>query len=117
MESARTSESIVAKVGAAQADATAAAAAIARITEVVDRISSIQITIAGAVEEQTATTGEMVRNVDEIAAGSADVTRSISGVADDAGRTTHDAERTAAAAAAVATTAGRLDAELRKFRV
>ncbi|MEH3075153.1 MAG: methyl-accepting chemotaxis protein [Quadrisphaera sp.] len=116
-ESARTSEGIVAKVAAAQQDAIAASAAITQISDVVDRISALQATIASAVEEQTATTREMVRNIDEIANGSTDVTRSISAMATEADLTTGDAGTAAATAQRVAAAAVSLETELRKFTV
>ncbi|PRY15235.1 methyl-accepting chemotaxis protein [Kineococcus rhizosphaerae] len=116
-ESARTSEGIVAKVAAAQRDAAAADHAIRTIRGVVERISDLQSTVASAVEEQTATTREMVRNVDEIAIGSADVTRSITSIAQDVNLTTEVAQQTAGTADRVASAAAALEDELRKFTV
>ncbi|WP_432511466.1 methyl-accepting chemotaxis protein [Kineococcus sp. SYSU DK001] len=116
-ESARTSEGIVVKVTAAQRDAAAADAAIRTIRGVVERISDLQATVASAVEEQTATTREMVRNVDEIAVGSADVTRSISSMAHDVNLTTDVAQQTSGTAGRVAAAASALEDELRKFTV
>ena len=47
----------------------------------IDRISQISTTIATAVEEQSATTGEMARNVTEAANGASTIASNISGVA------------------------------------
>ncbi len=50
---------------AIQADTQAAQEAIAQITGIIERINEFQTTIAGAVDEQSATTGEMNRNMSE----------------------------------------------------
>lgn len=47
----------------------------------VNEISTIQTTIAAAVEEQTATTQEMSRNVTEVAQGAQQIAENIGGVA------------------------------------
>ncbi|WP_432571695.1 methyl-accepting chemotaxis protein [Kineococcus sp. SYSU DK005] len=70
-QTARATEDIGRRVGSIQADTAGAVTAIASITEVIGRINDLQTTIASAVEEQTATTGEMSRSIAE-AAGSAD---------------------------------------------
>jgi hypothetical protein len=54
---------------------------IREISEVITRINEFQTTIAGAVEEQTATTNEMGRNVAEAARGTQEIAATISGVA------------------------------------
>ena len=66
-ETARATEEITQRVGAIQADAAGAVDAIGQIGTVVARISDSQTTIAAAVEEQTATTQEMNRNVADAA--------------------------------------------------
>ncbi len=68
-ETAKATEDIVGRVQALQADSAGAAAAISEIDSVISRINDLQATIAAAVEEQTATTGEISRNVSETAAG------------------------------------------------
>ncbi len=80
-ETARATEDIAQRVGTIQTDTTAAVAAIGRIGEIVTRIKDVQSTIAGAVEEQTATTSEMSRNVTEAATGSGEIARTITAVA------------------------------------
>jgi methyl-accepting chemotaxis protein len=64
-ETSRATEGIVGQVQAIQADTNAAREAIAQITGIIERINEFQTTIAGAVEEQSATTGEMNRNMSE----------------------------------------------------
>ena len=80
-ETARATDDISRRVEAIQTDTAGAVAAIAEIAAVIQQISDFQVTIAGAVEEQTATTAEMGRNVAQAAAASGDIAGNISGVA------------------------------------
>ena len=77
-ETARATEDISRRVEAIQADTTGAVAAIG---EIIARINTYQLTIASAVEEQTATTNEMNRSVSEAATGSAEIAHNVSTVA------------------------------------
>ena len=54
---------------------------IGRISQIIASINDYQVTIASAVEEQTATTNEMSRSVVEAAAGSGEIAQNITGVA------------------------------------
>ncbi|MGI5183482.1 methyl-accepting chemotaxis protein [Dactylosporangium sp. CA-152071] len=81
-ETARATEDIARRVEAIQADTTGAVAAIEQISQVIGRISDFQTTIASAVEEQTATTGEMSRSVAEAAAGVGEIAANMTGVAE-----------------------------------
>ncbi|MEV4278440.1 methyl-accepting chemotaxis protein [Actinoplanes xinjiangensis] len=92
-ETARATEDIARLVKAIQSDSHNAVGAISRIGEVVARISDFQTLIAAAVEEQTATTSEMSRNVAEVADSSADIATNIAGVAGAVGATTTIATR------------------------
>ncbi|WP_432501409.1 methyl-accepting chemotaxis protein [Kineococcus arenarius] len=108
-QTARATESIVQRVNATQTDASAAAGAIGQITEVIARIDGLQATIAAAVEEQSATTAEMVRNVSEVSTGSQEIAVNISGIAAAAEQTTAGAGRTATTAQQVSRAAGELN--------
>ncbi|GAA3177325.1 hypothetical protein GCM10010531_33760 [Blastococcus jejuensis] len=79
-ETAKATEDIARRVQAIQGDTTAAVAAIEEISTIVAQISDRQTTIASAVEEQTATTNEMSRSVQEAAGGSTDIAANITGV-------------------------------------
>ena len=68
-ETARASEDISQQIETIQADTGSAVAAISQITAIINQINDIQNTIASAVEEQTATTNEMSRNISEGAKG------------------------------------------------
>jgi methyl-accepting chemotaxis protein len=81
-ETAKATEDIAQRVEAIQADGQRAVEAISEITRIIASINDYQVTIASAVEEQTATTSEMNRNINEAAEGSADIAGSIGGVAE-----------------------------------
>ncbi len=81
-ETARATEDIARRVEAIQADTTGAVDSIARIAGIVAQINDHQMTIASAVEEQTATTNEMSRGLAEAATGSGEIAANITGVAD-----------------------------------
>lgn len=79
-ETARATEEIGHKISTIQADTSEAVSAIGEICDVINRVNDISTSIASAVEEQTATTNEMARNIAEVARGSTDITKSIAGV-------------------------------------
>ena len=87
-ETARATEDIARRVEAIQADTTRAVAAIGGISGVIGQINDFQLTIASAVEEQTATTSEMSRSVQEAASGSTEIATNITGVSTAASATT-----------------------------
>jgi methyl-accepting chemotaxis protein len=78
---ANATEEIGQKIEAIQGDTKGAVAAIGQITAVINQINDISSTIASAVEEQTATTSEMTRNIAEAAIGATSIVENISGVA------------------------------------
>ena len=80
-ETARATEDISKRVEAIQADTAGAVEAIGQISAVIGEINDFQATIAAAVEEQTATSNEMNRNVAEAASGTRDITAAIGGLA------------------------------------
>jgi methyl-accepting chemotaxis protein len=92
-ETAKATEDISQKIEAIQSDTRGAVAAIAQISNIINHINDIQSTIASAVEEQTATTNEMTRNVAEGAKGTEDIARNITGVAEAAQDTSAGAAR------------------------
>ena len=80
-ETAKATEDIGSKIDAIQGDTRSVVGAIGEISQIIDKINTIQTTIAGAVEEQTATTNEMSRSVSEGARGVSEIARSIATVA------------------------------------
>lgn len=80
-ETSRATEDIAARVEAIQTDTAGAVTAIEEITRIIASINDFQLTIASAVEEQTATTNEMSRNVADAASGTGEIAANITGVA------------------------------------
>ena len=83
VETAKATDEIRARVTAIQADTGSAVTAIEEISQVIDRISELQSTIGSAVEEQTATTQEIARNVSEAAVGTSEIAENVATLARD----------------------------------
>ncbi len=114
-ETARATEDISHKIEAIQGDTKGAVQAIKQIGEVIDQINDISNTIAGAVEEQTATTNEISRNVAEAAKGSLEIAQNITAVAQAAASTTEGASNTQQAAADLSRIAAELQSLVGQF--
>ncbi|MCB2412902.1 methyl-accepting chemotaxis protein [Demequina sp. TTPB684] len=80
-ETATATADIAERVEAIQKDAEAAVVAIGEITGIIEAINAFQTTIASAVEEQSATSHEMRRNMAVAADGSQSIASSITDVA------------------------------------
>ncbi len=76
-ETARATDDIARRVETIQGDAGAAVGEIDEIARIVGAINDLQLTIASAVEEQTATTNEMSRGLSEAAAGSGEIAQNV----------------------------------------
>ncbi|PFG32257.1 methyl-accepting chemotaxis protein [Sanguibacter antarcticus] len=76
-ETARATEDIARRVAAIQVDTGSAVEAIGEISTIIASINDYQMTIASAVEEQTATTNEMGRSAAEAATGSGEIAGNI----------------------------------------
>ena len=87
-ESARAAEDIASRISANQAQTDQAVSAISEISHIIASINDYQLTIASAVEEQTATTNEMSRGVTEAATGSGEIALNVVGVANAASSST-----------------------------
>ena len=116
-ETARATEDISRRVEAIQADTTSAVAAIAEVTAVITQISDYQTTIASAVEEQTATTNEMNRSVNDAASASGQIAANIGNVADVARNTTASVDESRRAADELDGVSRRLQSLVAGFRV
>lgn len=97
-QTAKATEDISRRIEAIQGDAKGAVSAIAQISQIINQINDIQNTIATAVEEQTATTGEISRNITEAAKGASEIAQNITGVAQAAQSTTEGANNTKSSA-------------------
>ncbi|MGY1719921.1 methyl-accepting chemotaxis protein [Blastococcus sp. SYSU DS0552] len=116
-ETARATEDISKRVEAIQGDTAGAVDAIGKISAVIGEINDFQATIAAAVEEQTATTNEMNRNVAEAASGSQDIAAAISGLAAGTQETNQRVEDAQRAAAELARMSGELQEAVARFTV
>lgn len=77
---ANATQEIGQRVTAIQSESAETVSAISEIADVMAHINDMQSAIAAAVEEQTAVTAEIARNVSEAAIGSTDIARNIEGV-------------------------------------
>ncbi|GAA4982626.1 methyl-accepting chemotaxis protein [Kineococcus glutinatus] len=116
-QTARATEDITRRISAIQAGTSGASEAIGRIQEVVRQISDYSTSIAGAVEEQSATTAEMTRTSVEAAAGGDSVVARVGQVAAAAETTEAAAGTTQAGAARLRELAGELNSLVGRFRV
>ncbi len=114
-ETAKATEDISQKIEAIQADTAGAVNAIREISTIIDKIAEIQTTIASAVEEQTATTNEMGRNVGEAAMGTSEIAQNITGVAQAAIATSQGAADSLHASSELARMAAELQAIVSRF--
>ncbi|HEY3737334.1 MAG TPA: methyl-accepting chemotaxis protein [Jatrophihabitans sp.] len=114
-ETTKATEEIVTKVEAIQKDTNDAVLAIGEIAQVIGAINDFNLTIASAVEEQTATTNEMTRNVAEAASGSGEIANNISGVAAAASQTTQAVAQTRTASEELARQAADLRSQVASF--
>jgi methyl-accepting chemotaxis protein len=115
-ETARATEDIARRVEAIQADTQGAITAMAEITEVIGQIHDRQTTIATAVEEQSATTNEMSRNVSEASVGASEIAQNISGVASAAQTTSTGVAQANTAAADLSRMSSSLQEIVDRFR-
>ena len=115
-ETAKATEDIGQKIEAIQGDTKSAVSAIGDISTIIDKINSISTTNASAVEEQSATTGEIGRNVGEAATGTSEIAQNIQTVAQAAEGTSSGASDTQKAAAELSTLATELQNVVSSFK-
>jgi methyl-accepting chemotaxis protein len=116
-QTAKATEDISQKITAIQEDTKRAVESIGSITGIINQINDISGTIATAVEEQSATTNEMSRNVTEAAKGSGDISQNIQGVAQAAESTTRGAQDAQKAAQQLSEMATQLRGLVERFKV
>ncbi len=110
-ETAKATEDISQKIETIQSDTRGAVGAIGQISSIINQINDIQNCIASAVEEQTATTNEISRNVADAARGSGEIAGNITAVARAAHSTSSGATDTERAASELS----RMAAELQRL--
>ncbi len=104
------------KIDAIQADTRDAIAAIGKISETIQQIKDISNSIATAIEEQLATSGEIGRNLTEAARGSGEISLGIVKVAEIARDTAGSSENTQKSAEELARLAAELRGLTQRFR-
>ncbi|WP_243755159.1 methyl-accepting chemotaxis protein [Paractinoplanes brasiliensis] len=116
-ETARATGDISNRVAAIQSDTANAVEAIAQINDIITRINDYQLTIASAVEQQTATTSEMSRSVAEAAGGVANIATNVTNVATSAQATNATLAEADATVAELSGLASELLTAVNRFRV
>jgi methyl-accepting chemotaxis protein len=115
-QTAKATDEISSKIQAIQNDTGSAIDAIGEISMIINQINDISNTIASAVEEQTATTAEIGRNVGEAAKGTSEITENIDGVAQAAKDTSQGIGQTQSAANELAQMAADLQTLVGQFK-
>jgi methyl-accepting chemotaxis protein len=116
-QTAKATEEIKQKISAIRENTGGAVTAIGGIKGVIDKVSHISTVIATAVEEQSATTSEMSRNVTEAARGAATISSNIQGVADAAQNTSTNVGEAQTETEALARVANQLRDLVGQFKV
>ena len=116
-QTAKATEEIKQKITVIRENTSGAVEAIGGIKGVIDKISHISTVIATAVEEQSATTGEMTRNVSEAARGATTISSNIQGVAEAAQNTSTNVGEAQTATEHLAKMANQLRDLVGRFKV
>ena len=116
-QTAKATEEIKQKITVIRDNTSGAVAAIGGIKGVIDKISHISTVIATAVEEQSATTSEMTRNVSEAAHGASTISDNIKGVAEAAQSTSTSVGEAQTATEHLARMANQLRELVGRFKV
>ncbi len=116
-QSAEATVRIDALLQAVQSRAASANTAITEVAKVVRYIAEVQTSVAGAVEEQTATTKEIGRAVNEVNLGVAEISRAVTGVNEAATVASAAATQANNVASGLKSAAKSLAAVVARFRV
>jgi methyl-accepting chemotaxis protein len=116
-QTAKATEEIKQKIAVIRENTGGAVEAIGGIKGVIDKVSHISTVIATAVEEQSATTSEMARNVTEAARGASTISENIRGVAEAAQSTSTNVGESQTASEHLARMASQLRELVGNFKV
>jgi methyl-accepting chemotaxis protein len=116
-ETARATDDISHRVEAIQADTNAAVDAIARISQTIEDVNSYQTTIASAVEEQSATTGEISGSISHAAIGASSIASDVASVAHAATSSTQGITEAQRAAGELARLSSDLQRLVQRFKI
>jgi methyl-accepting chemotaxis protein len=116
-ETAQATEQISKQVTSIRVECEAAVSAITSITSIIGQVNDFQATISAAVEEQSATSLEMSRNVSEAATGSTEIAHDIEAMTVAARRSAESSSHNRHSAAELASLAGDLQQMVSRFRI
>jgi methyl-accepting chemotaxis protein len=115
-ETARATEDITRRVEAIQGETLNVVTAIAEIASVIEQINDLQTSVAGAIEEQSATVAEINRNVGEAAVGSGEVLTRVQAVANATRQTNEGVGTATVSAQELADLSAELSSAIASFR-
>jgi methyl-accepting chemotaxis protein len=115
-QTATATDDIAQRVTAIQGSSARASTSVVSARQVIERINQLQASIAAAVEEQTATTAEMHRNVNETATSSADIAANVDAIAVAAQTSKAGVDGNQAVVAQLTDLAGQLRSQVSHFR-
>jgi methyl-accepting chemotaxis protein len=107
---------IQARIGAIKGDSTSVQDAIGRINKVIDQINQASMSIAGAVEEQTATTQQMSQLINGAVSKTNQINQTVEAMTGAVDSTASCAKQTEDAAKDLATSAGELTSVVGSFK-
>jgi methyl-accepting chemotaxis protein len=116
-QTGRATEEIARKIQQVQGSTNGAVEGVRQIAEVIVRLNDISTTVASAMEEQSAATAEIARNVAEAARGTDEVSRSIASVSSAATETSTGASQSLSASEQLGGVAEELEHLVAGFRV
>jgi len=114
-QTGKATEEIASQISQIQTATGSAVAAIKGIYGTIGQISEIATTIAAAIEQQGAATGEITRNAQQTARGTEEVSRTIGGVSDAASKTGEAASQVLASSGELGRQAEQLRGEVDAF--
>ena len=115
-QTSQATDEISQRIATIQNDINATVKTIDEVSSVIKQMSSIQTTIAGAVEQQTVVSQEIGRNLTEAARGTSEIARNIAGVAEAARNTSEGAHKTERTSTDLARAAKQLSALVAHFK-
>jgi methyl-accepting chemotaxis protein len=105
------------RVGGIQHDTKEATTAIRQLSDIADRVSALQQSIASAVEEQSATTRELSGNIAQVSQGGTEIAKNIVAVAEAAKAASDGARGTHASAQGLSTQSAELQQIIARFKM
>jgi len=116
-QTAKATEDITSKITGIQKDSTSAVDAVAAIGQTIEKLNGIAGAIAASVEEQSATTNEVSRVVQESARGVLNITDNVKIVSQSASETLTGATQVLSAAKSLSELASSLEALVKKIEI